>query len=150
MAIREKVSVTEFHKIASTHENYIWHFLQKKQNTSIITLFSYFDEHENPMTINATKEVFDKIDIPYFESYTEDSVDFLMDLGFPIDSIYKPIYNNPIAKFSTRNFWYNPIIVSFNKFKMVNSTKKVCYCVEGLIEIIMELNPEYVLKSNFD
>lgn len=150
MAVREIVTVNDYRKIASTHEHYIWHFLQKKQNTTNLVLFSYFEEHENPMTINSTRELLNMVDIPYFESYTEDSMDFLMDFGFTQEQLYTPVYNNPIPKYQARNYWYNPIILSFNKYKMVSSTKRVCYCAEGFMDLIMELSPKYLIDTNID
>jgi hypothetical protein len=76
------------------------------------------------------------VDIPFFESYTEDSVDFLINLGF-----------------SAKKFWsggkeFSPIMIGFNKNRKVTSTQDgICYCTEGIIDIVYQLNPKFILDK---
>lgn len=76
------------------------------------------------------------VDIPFFESYTEDSVDFLINLGF-----------------SAKKFWlggkeFAPIMIGFNKNRKVTSTQDgICYCTEGIIDIVYQLNPKFILDK---
>ena len=81
--IRQEVSVKDFYKIAKENEYFLWHFLQKGQELTKLSLWSIFKENTavNKDFDNALIHILDKINIPYFESYTEDSIDFLMDIG---------------------------------------------------------------------
>jgi hypothetical protein len=80
------------------------------------------------------------IDIPYFESYIEDSLDFLDMLGMPLDFLYI----KDVKKFNT-------FILAFKKKRMVTSTLDgYCMCVEGITDLIFNLNPEYIEKLNLD
>lgn len=148
MAERKIVKVTDFHTIARNNEYFIWHFLQKNQTKGALALFSYFDDaptDKHGVVIHMLKYIIDEIQIPYFESYTEESMDFLMGLGYSADFLYK-IPKTP----AKREFYFSPIFLGFNRFKMVGSSAEKCYCHETLVELIMKVNPQYILDSNFD
>jgi hypothetical protein len=85
----------------------------------------------------------DEIKIPYFESYTEDSIDFLHELGIPYKTLWNPNFN---FYRKTNDSHYHPVIVGFKKFEKVITTFDVCYCVEGVVKIIGKLNPDLVLN----
>ena len=151
--IRQKIHVSDFPKIAKEHNYFIWHFIQKKQYNSFLAFYSYFDEEFFMKGIyprmNLLKQTLDKIDIPYFESYTEESIDFLMEnLKFKGSELYTPRYVEEIHY--DKEQFYRPVLVGFNKFKPVFSTRNVCYCTEGLIEIVLKLNPDLILNVNWD
>jgi hypothetical protein len=148
MAVRERVSVKDYHKIARENEFFIWHFLSKRQNFTHLSLYSYFDERtdENlPRSIHPLKYILDRIDIPYFETYTEDAMDFLMGFGFKWDYLYK-IPDKPAPK----EWYFIPMFIGFNRTKYVKSSAEVCYCDEFFLELIMQLNPKLVLDAKFD
>lgn len=147
MARREVVSVKDFHKIASENEFFIWHFLQKNQNRTRLGIHSIFDERisDEGLFGNPLVHVLENIEIPYFESYTEESVDFLMGFNISGEVLYKI---PPIP--SKKEQYYTPLFIGFNKFKYVGSSIEVCYCDEYLIELIMKMNPEFILNSKFD
>lgn len=147
MSVRKKVKVENFKEMASTHEHYIWHFLQKKQNESDLGLFSYFDEPNEVYKINHTKYIFDGIEIPYFESYTEESMDFLMDFNISHSTLFVP-HQKKIVKEQHQK--YIPLFLGFNKYKLIGGSYQVCYCPEYLVELIYKLNPDYVLNSKLD
>jgi len=148
MAKREVVSVKDFHRIAQENEYYIWHFIQRNQNTTTLHFHSIFDERVSDYLnkgINSLAYIFDNIDIPYFESYTDESIDFWMGFNVPGNSLYK-IPTVP----SKKEQYYTPFLAGFNRFKYVGSTLESCYCEEVLMEIIMKLNPKFILEAKFD
>ena len=123
--IREKVLVSDFDRISSEHESYIWHFLTKDDRQ--FELFSYFKEPKFNQ-IHALKEVIDEFEIPYFESYVEDSVDFILNSGILNQD---KIYQNGI---------YSPVLMGFKRRTKIASTMdNICYCSTGTIEIICKI-----------
>ena len=72
--IREKVTCGDYFKLAKENEFFLWHFVQKKQNEGTLVLSTILEETKET---NQLPLILDNIDIPYFESYTEDSIDFL-------------------------------------------------------------------------
>lgn len=131
--IREKVIVSDFDKIARENEYYIWNFTHYNENLQIKSIF----QPEHPFLPNALIQILNTIPVPYFESVIEDSYDFLINL------------DNHFAKNIFKNGHFQPVIVSFNRKRMVNHTYgPYCYCTEGIIELIGELNPQFILDSN--
>ena len=92
--------------------------------------------------------ILDKIDIPYFESYTEESIDFLINLGIPGDKLWMP--PKDIKRYIPKEFYFPPIILTFHKSLFKNSTFDVCYCAEGLMDIIGRLNIQFLLDAKLD
>ena len=74
--IREQVTVEDFNRISEENEYYLWHFV-KKIYTGPLEIQPYFDDKTEKYKL---KTILDMVDIPFFESYTEDSVDFLINL----------------------------------------------------------------------
>jgi hypothetical protein len=130
--IREQVTVEDFNRISQENEYYLWHFV-KKVYTGPLEIQPYFDDKTEKYKL---KTILDMVDIPFFESYTEDSVDFLINLGF-----------------SAKKFWsgkkeFAPIMIGFNKNRKVISTQDgICYCTEGIIDIVYQLNPKFILDK---
>jgi hypothetical protein len=130
--IREQVTVEDFNRISQENEYYLWHFV-KKVYTPALEIQPYFDDKTEKYKL---KTILDMVDIPFFESYTEDSVDFLINLGF-----------------SAKKFWsggkeFSPIMIGFNKNRKVTSTQDgICYCTEGIIDIVYQLNPKFILDK---
>jgi hypothetical protein len=129
--IREKVLVSDFDRISKEYDYYIWHFINK--NFIPYELFSYFEE-PNYGEIHPLREILDEFEIPYFESYVEDSVDFILNRGI---TNQKGIYNNGM---------YSPVFMGFKNKAMISSTMDgVCYCPQGAIEIICKTLTELPL-----
>jgi hypothetical protein len=143
---RKIITVNEFQNVARNNEYFLWHFLQKNQEESSIGLYSYFEEREGEE--NKVREIMDTIKIPYFESYVEDSIDFLHGLGIPYDRLWSPITNPRIILKNPFNQSFNPVLIGFNKFTKVLSTMDRCYCVDGIMDVILELNPEFLTSVN--
>jgi hypothetical protein len=137
--IREKVSYKDFHRIAKENEYFLWHFVQKEQEKNGLVVSSVLDGNKEK---NPLKELLDYLDIPYYESYTEESMDFLMGLGHQYSSLYHIPKNSNIVV--NPNFKFSPVIVGFKKFTKVLSSIDTCYCIDGIIRILNELNPIYL------
>lgn len=128
------IKSSEFYKIAEENEFFIWHFIVPDKTGLAIQPYNYIDE--NPLRNNPLKEIIDLTKIPYFESKTEEEYDFLMNLS---DGFSKKMWSE--------KFGFNPVIIGFNRRKKVTSTfDGICYCTEGLLEIIFKLNPQYLLN----
>jgi hypothetical protein len=121
------------------------------QHDTIHGLWSIFDKKINPHTEVAEPNPLDILlsmtDIPYYESYVKDSVDFLMNIGLNSHDIYMLRNPNPNQP-PERKWYYVPLVVGFKRTRMVYSTHRVCYCIQGVTKIILELNPE--LLSNVE
>jgi len=147
---RKIITIKDFRDVARNNEYFLWHFLQKEQyKNSImgasITMYSYFENRENE--INYIKTIVDQLEIPYYESYVEDSIDFIHGLGYH----YSRLWNPPKPKVVTNsNFLFNPVLVGFKKFNKVFSTLDSCYCTEGVLEVIASLNPEFLLSLSVE
>lgn len=143
---REKVTVKDFYQISKQNEFFVWHFLRENQCSERLELCSYFEEKKDAS--HTTKFLLDRIPVPYFESYTEESIDFLLDMGVPERFFRRKIeeheFNgNKLSRFS-------PLFFTFNFRKMVGCSMYGCYCSEYLLEQIMNLNPNFILNANFD
>lgn len=134
------VTHNDFMEIARTNDYFLWHFLQKNQNDGNLLIRSVFDEN-NSGSANQLNLLLKEIDIPYFESYTEDSIDFLHELGIPYDKLW-----NLNFEFSGYKSNYHPVVIGFRKFQKVKTTFDVCYCIDGVVKIIGKISPELILN----
>jgi hypothetical protein len=131
--IRERITVNDFERITKENEFFIWHFFNLKSGTQLNSIF----KTEHPFFPNPFIPILKSISVPYFESDSQESYDFLINLGTPF------IVN------ARKNNIHNPVVVSFNRKRMVNHTfGPYCYCIEGVIELIGELNPKFILDAN--
>lgn len=150
--IRQEVSIKDFHKIVKENEYFLWHFLQKEQEATKLAIWSIFKENTDVEkdVENGLIHILDRINIPYFESYTEDSIDFLIDMGFDGQLLWNP--QNLKQIYIDKKYYFSPIIIGFKRNKNITSTfeKGNCYCPEGIIELIGKLNPEFLINSKLD
>lgn len=135
-----QVNHKDFIKIAKEHDYFLWHFLQKNQNKTGLVLSSIYDENSDANELNILLK---EIEIPYFESYTEDSIDFLHELGIPYNKLWDPNFKF-IDKNENTN--YHPVIIGFKKFEKILTTLDTCYCTDGVLKIISKLNPDLILN----
>jgi hypothetical protein len=145
--IRERVTVNDFKKIAKENEYFLWHFLMEEQHQTISGLWSFFEDKINPYSkepeIHQVRTLLSMTDVPYYESYVKDSMDFLINLGLNAKDLY--VLRNPWPqKPPDKRYYYVPAVVGFKRTNMVHNTQRVCYCIEGITEIIMRLNPELI------
>jgi hypothetical protein len=137
------ITYKDFHEIAQKNDYFLWHFLQKNQESNTLQLWSIFKENEDKNIEHAMRTILGSFDVPYYESYVEDSIDFLNGLGIPYEKLWKP-YNG--RNMVNKDFFYGPVVIGFNKFEKTHSTFDVCYCVEGVVEVINKINPELILN----
>lgn len=136
--IRDRITIQDYERISRENEYYLWHFV-RKSDTGPVMIYSYFEE-EHPKKGHHLKGILNKIDIPYFESYLEDSFDFLINLGVPAKLLW-----------TSESKEFNTIMLAFNKRRKVTSTfEGHCMCMEGVLDMIYLLNPEYILNAKFD
>lgn len=141
--VREKVKVEDFRRIGKEYKHYVWHFVQKEQNLTRLSHFSYFDDKGVLDKPNPMIPFVDLLNLPYFESYTEESIDFLMDCNIHGSALFKPVYDP--YEFVYRRQFYSPIFSSFNHYNMVSNTINYCYCAEGFINVISDLDIQYIM-----
>jgi hypothetical protein len=130
--IREKVNYTDFERISKENEFFLWNFVSKNSKIAVRPFFEE-EDYQNP---NPLKSILEFISIPYFESEIEKNYDFVMNLG---NTFQKTVYQ--------KNMFY-PVLIGFNRKRVVSSTYNSCYCVEGILEIIGDLNPQFILDAN--
>lgn len=118
--------ISEFKKIAKENEFFFWHFIPKNHSKSL-SIQPITVEYQEGNSLDEFKKL---LGIKLFQSYTEESVDFLLDMGFPEKRIWDK--GN-----------HNPLFLGFNKMRLVESTKFHCYCREGIAKIIFKTNPNF-------
>jgi hypothetical protein len=141
--IRERVKFQDFERIAKENEYFLWHFLIEEQHDSLLALWSIFEKREphhlGYQTFNQLDVLLSEVNVPYFESYVKDSMDFLINLGLSAKSLYR--HSNKGYR-APRSWSYQPVVIAFKRTRMINNTLKTCYCVEGITKIILEMKPE--------
>jgi hypothetical protein len=118
----------------------------EEQHDSSLGLWSIFDkknDFDGSQMINPIDVLLSEINVPYFESYTKDSIDFLINLGLDAKLLYRHVENFFI---SPRRMSYHPVVIGFKKTSPIWHTHKTCYCVEGITEVILRMNP-HLLSS---
>ena len=138
--IRELITVQDFDRISRENEYFIWHFLMS-YDYSQPTMRSIFDEYEehyhSPNKMIQFLEIFD---VPYFESYANESIEFLDKLGAPLEKLRIP--SKPDLK---------SCVLTFNRRRLVNATYNgYCLCPEGLTNMLYNLNPEFIYNAKLD
>lgn len=132
--IRKVIKYQDFKEISKEHEIFVWHFGTKTQSCIAVRPVlldipvpqkSCLGGNTNDM--ETILEVFKNL--PYFESFTHESVDFLMNLGIPASRIWK-------------DGIFSPLILGFKNGVLIDSTFNHCYCETGFTEIVLSLNPE--------
>ena len=138
--VREQILVQDFEKISRKYDYYLWNFVWKGEGMyhSMRTIFD--ESSEDIESSNHLKYFLEVFDIPYFESYIQDSMDFLDVLGVPLNNLR--IKNTNMI---------NPFMITFNRRRLVNATYNgFCVCPEGITKLLYDLNPEIVLNAKLD
>ena len=135
--IREIVSVKDFDRISNEHEFFLWNFIN---GDDCIKLQSYFKDIEpnrrNQVEPHELREILSNFpNLPYFESYVNESYDFLINLGNEFRE----------KTWSKKTGYYQPVLIAFNRKRVASNTYVHCYCLEGILNVIGELNPQFIL-----
>lgn len=139
--IREQITVQDFEKISRENKYFIWHFVMKDDNFSQPTMRSIFDENEKfYRSSNAMVKFLEIFNVPYFESFSDESINFLDMLGVPLNDLRLP--KRPTLK---------PFILTFNHRRLINASYNgFCFCPEGITDLLYDLNPDFILNAKFD
>lgn len=126
------VKVSDFEKIASENEFFIWHFTTE---TRSLVLQPYHKIIPAGLP-NPIVDIVDLLNLPYFESDAKESIDFLINLK---DGFSKTLYRHEEKKVA-------PIICGFKRRKFIHSTRHegMCHCTEGFLEVIGKTNPNFL------
>lgn len=139
--IRKFIEHEEFYKIFHKHEYFIWNFVSKNHSPmlQIRPIFHEIKKEEVEIE-NYLTEILKYIDIPYYESYIEDSVDFLINLKLPPNLIWL-----------NELHIYNPVLIGFKgPVKKFSTYEGFCYCNEGILDLVYNLNPDFLLNIKID
>lgn len=148
----KKISPDNFREIAQRNEYYLWSFLQREQDSSDLTFWSVFDsktskKHRNENLLIDFLKVFP---ISLYESYVDESMDFLVDFGISPKILFKIPESHGLTKFEKRGTFYNPVVLLFKKYRMLDSTFNHCYSVEGMTEMLISNIPNLLENSKLD
>lgn len=99
------------------------------------TLKTLSSKHDLP---NPLEVVLEQFGVDVYESFTKDSIDFLVELGAHTNQILNP---------NSRTF--NPFFIGFKNGKKVLGTNLdgICYCLDGVVEIIALTDPDKFTQS---
>lgn len=127
-------SISEFWKIAKEKKTFFWHFcMDDGLGATILKTLSSKHDLPNPLEV-----VLEQFGVDVYESYTKDSIDFLVELGAHTNHIL-----NPNSK------TFNPFFIGFKNGKKVLGTNidGICYCLDGVVEIIALTDPDKFTQS---
>lgn len=126
----EIVSVKDYHRLCQENEFFFWHFVVN--NPLSITKILPVTEIIGETFVSPLNEIQETLNIKIYESLIEDSVDFLLDLGYKSDQIFNRTCN-----------CFGPKFIGFrNGVKVAGTAAEVqCYCTEGIVEVIYLTNP---------
>lgn len=131
----KKFTSKQFYDIAGENEFFFLHFALKKESYAL-AVFSYFEEPK--LGQHPLKEIVDTLKIPYYETYIEDEYDFVINLH---DGFSKHVWKPKTG--------FNTLFAGFNRGRLITSNwHGHCMCTEGLIEIIAETNPKFLLNAD--
>ena len=129
----EITPVSEFYNIAKDGGVFFWNFIIDNQQKTPVSLDPLIIEEPKSSRGHQLRSLVIDYDIRIYESYTKDSIDFLM--GF---------------RFNSEDVWYNkkrrfkPLFLAFNGLKYVRgipSNEVTCYCLNGVVETIILTDP---------
>lgn len=130
-------TISEFWNIARREETFFWHFIQKGQCDATVHIKPLSDL-DGRKCYSPLDEIANEFGLTIYESYVEDAINFLVDLGYQTSVLY-----NPKCK------CHGPKFVGFRKGKIIAGTAfpNICYCTEGIVEVIYLTNPSLFEKS---
>lgn len=121
----EITPISEFERIAKENEYFFWHFVSKENlGLTVVPLGADFGRG------NSLEVMRQMLGVTIFQSFTEDSIDFLVNLGLPSIKI-------------KHDKSFVPSFFGFKRRRMVDSTINRCYCEGGITDVIYNTNSKY-------
>ena len=123
--------ISEFKEIAKRDEVFFWHFIpEKKDYTSTQIQPMYGCENPEDNILLYCRNLFG---VKIYESYTKDSYDFLINMGYTSKQFYYQKGNNWLSQF-----------IGFKKGLLIDAThlKNKCYCASGILGVIRNTDPK--------
>jgi len=127
----------EFPKLIQEHKKFVWIFNFPEDDLEIPKMIrEIVPSWYEPLDVQRPNRIKDLIGILpegviILESIAKDEIDFLLELGLPsewmLEQDVKPIH---------------PVMISFDKGWIHNSSIGRCYCFETLLELLIEIYPE--------
>jgi|688.fasta_scaffold72366_2 hypothetical protein len=123
-----------YHKLVE-NKKFIWFIYPKKVHETKVLLRPFFDKENDKFKGENILEEFNNLfpNVIIYESYFEDVIDDLIDLGLDVDSFY-----------DERNKMFTPLFIKFKNGWINDTSKNHCYCPQTLTEFIFDLYPEYI------
>ena len=127
-----------FPKLIQEHKKFIWIFNFPENNLewdgAIREIVPSWYEPKIITHRNKTKDFINLLPdgIVVLESIAENEIDFIIELGLPHEWIFELKENKPIT----------PVILSFDKGWVYNTSVGRCYCLQTLIDFVVEIYPE--------
>ena len=135
--INNKIEVKDFRKISVSNQYWLWHLTPNTRN-ELLDIQPISEPPCEKTDYHTFKEIIQQVQIPVYETRISDALDFLVNLD---DFFLKPISEGKDIGAS---------VLGFNYGGFVWSTSHLCYCSEGIMEVIAKLNPELLLKFELD
>lgn len=136
----EHIKTEDYRRVGLENEYWLWYFTasEKNSNHQIQPLNGQTDE----VGFHPFKFLVEQMELPVFESKTQESIDFLITMSPYL--IPKNLY--------LKDNYFATVILGFNHLRLVSSTHhpNKCFCSEGIVEIVAEMNPELLGKLKFD
>ncbi len=144
--IRKVITPSEFKKVLSEHETFLFHLVQENQISEGYgpSFFISIDQIEDrkrlsERTIDEFEIWLQYIDVPYFEMHMKDAVEIMLDFGYPTNYIYN--YQHP-----TPNFERAMLII--HQGKVHYNTQYDCYCTDTVNEQLFKLNQDFLIMPD--
>jgi hypothetical protein len=125
------ISPNQIIKKIVEHKKFIWIVYDKNINNTMVVLKPFFDKKMDENVIYEFEKLFPNIVI--YESYIQDVIDDLIEIGVDVDNLYEPKTNE-----------YQSLIIKFEKSWISETSRTRCFCPQTLTKYIFDLYPEYI------
>lgn len=129
----EITPISKFDKIAGDGGTFFWNFVIDNQSKTPVSLNPLTFHEPNSSHGHDLRNLVNSYGIKIYESYTKDSIDFLINLGFKSEDIW-----------FEKKKRFKPLFLGFRGFEYVAGIPKnpvTCYCLNGVVEIIFLTDP---------
>lgn len=124
-------SINDFRKVSRENEVFFWNFIVDDQNSyryhiQALSQPLILYRQEDPLV-----HLIETFGIKIFESYTKDSIEFLLELGYPSERIF-------------HKGAFMPNFVGFRNHKFMYGTNHnvSCFCRDGVLDVMFQTYPE--------